>query len=141
VLDVELAADSRIRISVFIMKNQLLSPLKLFLFIICTVSVSPLIAGVFITRRFGIDRPFFQGSSQLLSIVPFRIGVYLRAAFYKNTCNNVDREINIGFMTLLSHSDVDIHKNTYIGGQCNIVSGSEPSSYQVDRSRKPSPSD
>jgi len=106
---------------VFTMNNQLRSQLKKHLFIICTVCVFPLIAGVFVIRQFSNDRSFFQGSSQLLSIVPFRIGVYLRAAFYKNTCNNVDREVNIGFMTLLSHSDVDIHKNTYIGGQCNIA--------------------
>jgi len=96
--------------------------LKKLAFLCSSVAVSPLIIIFYLLQHLSSAQSFFQGCSQLLSIVPFRVGVYLRAAFYKHTCHSVDREISIGFMTLLSQSNIDIHKNTYIGSQCNIGS-------------------
>jgi len=96
--------------------------LKKLAFLCGSIVVSPLVAIFYLLQHLTSAKSFFQGCSQLLSIVPFRLGVYLRAAFYKHTCNNVDREVNIGFLTLLSQSNTDIDKNTYIGSQCNIGS-------------------
>jgi len=96
--------------------------LKKLAFLFSSIVVSPLVTVFYLLQHLSSAQSFFQGCSQLLSIVPFRVGVYLRAAFYKHTCHNVDREISVGFMTLLSQSNTDIHKNTYIGSQCNIGS-------------------
>jgi len=106
------------------MNNLILmkSVLKKMAFVCSTIVVSPFLAIFYLLRHITSAQSYFQGCSQLLSIVPFRVGIYLRAAFYKHTCNNVDREIIVGFMTLFSQCNTDIHKNTYIGSQCNIGS-------------------
>lgn len=62
----------------------------------------------------------FQAFSQLLSLIPGRIGVYFRAAFYRLACPNTSDEISVGFLTVFSHRDVTIEQGVYIGPQCNI---------------------
>ena len=72
--------------------------------------------------RFSSSDATFQGGSQFLALIPTRLGVYLRAAFYARVCHSVDRHVAIGFLTLLSHSNTDINRNVYIGAQSNIGS-------------------
>ena len=55
-------------------------------------------------------------------MIPTRIGTYSRAAFYSSACNAVDRQVSLGFSTLVSHCDIDIGQYVYIGAQCNIGS-------------------
>lgn len=62
----------------------------------------------------------FQGFSQALSLIPGKIGTYLRAAFYRLACPGTSDEISVGFLTILSHRDTTIQKGVYIGPQCNI---------------------
>jgi acetyltransferase-like isoleucine patch superfamily enzyme len=62
----------------------------------------------------------FQGFSQLLSLVPGKVGVYIRASFYSLACPNTSDEISIGFLTILSHRNTTIGSGVYIGPQCNI---------------------
>lgn len=62
----------------------------------------------------------FQGFSQLVSLIPGKTGVYLRAAFYRLACSGTSDEISIGFLTVLSHWDTTIGRGVYIGPQCNI---------------------
>ncbi|MCF4007791.1 acyltransferase [Rheinheimera sp. UJ63] len=62
----------------------------------------------------------FQSMSQVLSVIPGILGIYLRAAFYHLACPNTSDEISIGFLSLLSHRDTVIEKGVYIGPQCNI---------------------
>lgn len=62
----------------------------------------------------------FQTFSQVLSLIPGKIGIYLRAAFYRLACPDTSDEILIGFLTVFSHRDTSIHKGVYIGPQCNI---------------------
>lgn len=62
----------------------------------------------------------FQTFSQALSLIPGKIGVYFRAAFYRLACADTSDEIAIGFLTIFSHPDTSIHKGVYIGPQCNI---------------------
>lgn len=95
---------------------------KLLSFWLATLCVLPLYLPWLLFRRVADGDVYFQGASQLLSLVPFRIGVYLRAAFYARACPDADREIVIGFLTLLSHADTDIGRNVYIGPQSNIGS-------------------
>lgn len=62
----------------------------------------------------------FQTFSQLLSLIPGKTGIYLRAAFYRLACSETSDDILIGFLTVFSHRDTSIHKGVYIGPQCNI---------------------
>mgnify|MGYP005749005163 FL=1 len=62
----------------------------------------------------------FQSFSQLLSLFPGKIGIYLRAAFYHLTCPNTSDNISIGFLTIFSHRDTSIAEGVYIGPQGNI---------------------
>ena len=62
----------------------------------------------------------FSGFSQFLSLIPGKLGIYIRSAFYRLACNETSDEISIGFMTLLSHRETTIREGVYIGPQCNI---------------------
>lgn len=62
----------------------------------------------------------FQSFSQALSLIPGKIGIYSRAAFYRLACPDTSDDILIGFLTVFSHRDTSIHKGAYIGPQCNI---------------------
>lgn len=70
--------------------------------------------------RSGRSDSVFSGFSQTLSLIPGKIGIYVRAAFYHLTCPGTSDEISIGFLTLLSHRDTTIKRGVYIGPQCNI---------------------
>jgi len=62
----------------------------------------------------------FASASQLLCVIPGKLGTYLRAAFYRLACNRTSQEISVGFLTLLSHADTTIETGVYIGPQGNI---------------------
>jgi virginiamycin A acetyltransferase len=64
----------------------------------------------------------FQSFSQLLSLIPGKIGIYVRASFYHLACPDTSQNISIGFLTLLSHRDTTIEDGVYIGPQSNIGS-------------------
>jgi virginiamycin A acetyltransferase len=93
--------------------------LKKIIHILSMLLVSPLIIThilVQLLRKEGI----FIFSTQLLSIVPGKLGSYLRIAFNRITTTYCDTESVIGFATLFSQIDTEIHKGVYIGPQCNI---------------------
>ncbi|WP_166424026.1 acyltransferase [Paraglaciecola sp. 20A4] len=62
----------------------------------------------------------FSSFSQLLSLLPGKVGVYLRAGFYRFTLTSCSPDVVISFLVLLSQRDTDIDKGVYIGPQCNI---------------------
>ena len=62
----------------------------------------------------------FMSFSQALSLIPGKLGIYMRAAFYRLACTDTSDEISVGFLTILSHSDTTIYSGVYIGPQCNI---------------------
>ncbi|MDB3935105.1 acyltransferase [Granulosicoccus sp.] len=95
---------------------------KRAIYIVALICVLPLIIVSWIASRTGDGDRFFQGASQCLSLAPFRLGVYLRAAYYSTCCTNVHSEVAIGFLSLLSHKDTDMDQHVYIGAQCNIGS-------------------
>jgi hypothetical protein len=58
--------------------------------------------------------------SQLLSVLPGKLGCYLRAGFYRFALNYCHPTVSIGFGTIFSHADAEIGAHVYIGPQCNI---------------------
>jgi virginiamycin A acetyltransferase len=93
--------------------------LKKIIHILSMLLLSPLIIThilVQLLRKEGI----FIFATQLLSIVPGKLGSYLRISFNRVAMTYCDTETVIGFATLFSQSDTEIHKGVYIGPQCNI---------------------
>ncbi|WP_425511158.1 acyltransferase [sulfur-oxidizing endosymbiont of Gigantopelta aegis] len=62
----------------------------------------------------------FMSFSQLLSLLPGKLGSYLRIAFYRHTMAYCHPNVVISFATLFSQADTEIHEGVYIGPQCNI---------------------
>jgi virginiamycin A acetyltransferase len=62
----------------------------------------------------------FQSFSQALSLIPGKIGIYARAAFYRLACPNTSDEVSIGFLSVLSHRDTTISQGVYIGPHSNV---------------------
>jgi len=58
--------------------------------------------------------------SQLLSLLPGKLGSYLRAGFYRFALKKCHPSVVIGFGTIFSQADTEISENVYIGPQCNI---------------------
>lgn len=58
--------------------------------------------------------------SQLLSLLPGKLGVYLRAGFYRFTLTKCSPDAVVSFAVLLSQKDIEISPGVYIGPQCNI---------------------
>ncbi len=73
-----------------------------------------------ITSRGGKSDGVFQSYSQVLSLLPGKTGVYIRAAFYRLATPGTSDEISIGFLTILSHRDTTISRGVYVGPQSNI---------------------
>ena len=82
--------------------------------------VSPLYGLYQLLSFLGRKDSVFQSISQMISLIPGKTGVYIRAAFYRLACPNTSDEISVGFLTILSHYDTTIGKGVYIGPQCNI---------------------
>lgn len=64
----------------------------------------------------------FRSFSQFFSLIPGQLGVYLRAAFYRFSMSHCDQNTVIGFATLFSQLDTELHSGCYIGPQSNIGS-------------------
>ncbi len=83
----------------------LMLPLSLsYRFLACWVSGDALLAGY----------------SQALSLLPGKVGVVLRAGFYRMTLTHCAPDAVISFLTLFSQRDTHIAEGVYIGPQCNI---------------------
>jgi virginiamycin A acetyltransferase len=95
------------------------STLKSVSHISSTLLVSPLILLHILLRLFFRDG-IFLFATQLLSLIPGILGSYLRVAFNRFAMSHCDIECMIGFATLFSQIDTEIHKGVYIGPQCNI---------------------
>lgn len=93
---------------------------KKFIKIVFRVIVLPLYLLFRLFAFLGNKDGVFQSFSQLFSLIPGKIGIYIRAAFYHMACPNTSDNISIGFLTILSHQNTTIHDGVYIGPQCNI---------------------
>lgn len=88
--------------------------------IIFLILAMPLYLSFLALACIGKEDSAFQGFSQALSLIPGKLGTYLRAAFYRLACPDTSDEISVGFLSLLSHRNTTIKKGVYIGPQCNI---------------------
>ncbi len=86
---------------------------------IFVVVISPLYLLYILTNGFS-KKNSIASYSQLLSLVPGKLGSYCRIAFYRVTMTACHFDCVIGFATIFSQQNTEIGKGVYIGPQCNI---------------------
>jgi virginiamycin A acetyltransferase len=69
---------------------------------------------------FSGQRFVFPGWSQLFSLLPGQIGIYLRRAFYRRVLPECGRDVCICFGTVFSHPTAVLGERVYIGVGCMI---------------------
>lgn len=98
------------------MKNQI----KSLAFTFFALIVSPITLLYFILSIIIRSDTLFAAYAQFLSLFPGKLGSFIRTGFYRFTMGYCHPNVVIGFNTLFSQKETVIHKNTYIGPQCNI---------------------
>jgi virginiamycin A acetyltransferase len=83
------------------------------------VIVSPLLFLHAIALLFH-EQGMFLSVTQFLSLVPGKVGSYCRIAFNRFAMSYCNPNCLIGFATVFSQKDTEIHQGVYIGPQCNI---------------------
>jgi acetyltransferase-like isoleucine patch superfamily enzyme len=78
--------------------------------------VSPLALLYRLTRSENI----FVGQGQGLSLVPGKLGSYLRVAYYRLTLKECSSQGYIGFGTFFAHPDSEVGRGYYLGAYCII---------------------
>ncbi len=82
--------------------------------------VSPLVL-LFTVQAWVVGRnAAFPGWSQLVSMIPGKLGVYLRHAFYRCTLRSCQPDACISFGTIFSHPNASVGQTAYIGNYCSI---------------------
>src|SRR5436305_1905496 len=71
-------------------------------------------------RRCGWGDGWFAGCAELLSLVPGKLGVFVRRSFYRMTLDHCATDVHIGFGSLLAHPQTEIHSGVYVGLRCTI---------------------
>ena len=86
----------------------------------CDVIMSPLVLLYRVHRRIAGADQAFPGWSQAVSLIPGKLGVYLRFSFYTGVLDRCDRDAHVGFGTLFSAPSLTIGQSAYIGNYCSI---------------------
>jgi virginiamycin A acetyltransferase len=83
------------------------------------VIVSPLLLLHAIALAFN-EQGIFLSATQFLSLLPGKTGSYCRIAFNRFAMSYCSPDCLIGFATVFSQKNTEIHQGVYIGPQCNI---------------------
>jgi len=94
--------------------------IKNIIFTIAAVAMAPITLLYFIFNQVFKGDALLAGFGQFLSLIPGKLGVYLRAGFYRFTLTTCAPDAVISFLVLLSQRDTKIESGVYIGPQCNI---------------------
>ncbi|MFT2090385.1 acyltransferase [Paraglaciecola sp. 2405UD69-4] len=94
--------------------------LKTILFSLSALLISPITLVYFVLTLVLNKDSVLTSFSQLLSLIPGKLGVYLRAGFYRFTFTHCHPNAVISFMVLFSQADTEIAEGVYLGPQCNI---------------------
>jgi len=91
--------------------------IKSFTLAMAFVPALPLILIARVASSCGSD-DFFAAFGCLLSLIPGKIGSYMRLAFYKGTLESISSEVVIGFGSFFSRRGAIVGQNVCIGGYC-----------------------
>lgn len=95
---------------------------KQFLFILCALLIAPITLLYFVFASILKKDAVLASYSQFLSLMPSKLGVYLRGGFYRFALTRCSPDAVISFMVLFSQADTEIAEGVYLGAQCNIGS-------------------
>lgn len=87
---------------------------------VCLVPMAPLILLVWIEKALGAGESIFVAASQLVSLLPGRIGAYFRAGFYWATLEGCSWETHVGFGSIFTHRGASLGTNASVGAYCVI---------------------
>lgn len=96
------------------MKSLLQSAIRLM----AVVAVAPLLGSHAILSRLVSADASLEPHSQLLSLIPGRVGSYLRVAFYRQTLDECHPTATIAFGVLFSKTAARVGSHVYIGPYC-----------------------
>lgn len=94
--------------------------IKQALFGLMALIIMPLTLTYFVLNLALRSDSLFSSFAQLLSLLPGKLGSYLRAGFYRFTMTKCSPDAVISFATLFSQRDTLIESGVYIGPQGNI---------------------
>lgn len=93
---------------------------KHIIFFVSAVLISPMtLMNIVLSSLFDKDQ-VLSSFSQFLSLLPSKLGVYLRAGFYRFALTYCSPDAVVSFLVLFSQKDTEISEGVYIGPQCNI---------------------
>lgn len=92
---------------------------KTFLRILSLLLVLPLVLLYRLHALLAGDEAF-AGWSQLMSLLPGKLGIYLRHAFYRCSLQRCDEDASIGFGTLFSSASASVGRTAYLGNFCSV---------------------
>ena len=102
------------------MAFPVLRSIKVFAFAASFLLVLPLVVLAWLERHLGRGEQIFTGFSQLLALLPSRLGVGLRAAYYFGTLDGCSWETSVGFGTIFSHRHARLGARASMGAYCVI---------------------
>jgi virginiamycin A acetyltransferase len=71
------------------------------------------------TATTGIEGWFAFGA-ELFSMIPGKIGIYIRRGYYRRCLDECPDDVHIGFGTTIAHPQVRVGRRVYIGNRCTI---------------------
>ena len=94
--------------------------IKAILFALAAIIMLPFTLTYFLLS-FALNKDsLLSGYSQALSLIPGKIGVILRAGFYRFVFTSCSPDAVISFLVLFSQQDTEIGSGVYLGPQCNV---------------------
>ena len=94
--------------------------IKRTIFLVLALLISPVTISYLLLSLFLSKDGLIASYSQLLSMLPGKLGSYLRSGFYRFAFSYCSEDALISFGTLFSQQDTHIERGVYIGPQCNI---------------------
>ena len=94
--------------------------LKHIIFSLAALLIAPITVLYFVLSLLCKGDALFASFAQFLSLIPGKIGSYLRTGFYRFTMQSCSPDAVVSFASLFSQKATTIASGVYIGPQCNI---------------------
>jgi acetyltransferase-like isoleucine patch superfamily enzyme len=93
---------------------------KVVMIVICLVLNFPLLLFTWLEKKINGGDGTFVAIGQCLSLLPGKLGSYMRAAYYFANFEKSSWEVHIGFGTYFSHRGASLGRHVAIGAYCII---------------------
>ena len=94
--------------------------IKRIAFLLLAFLIGPVTVSYLLLSMIANKDSLIASYSQFLSLLPGKLGSYLRSGFYRFVFTKCSPDALISFGTLFSQRDTSINEGVYIGPQCNI---------------------